>query len=456
MAERPNIILINCDDLGYGDVGCYGSPVNKTPHLNRMAEEGIRFTNFYMASSICSPSRAAMMTGSYPKRIGLTRVLFPGNDEGLNPDEITVAQILKEQGYATKLIGKWHCGDQPEFLPTRFGFDEYYGIPYSNDMGMQAGRKIDWAVPLPLMRDEEVIQQQPDQVGLTERYVEESVRFIREKKDGPFFLYLAHMYVHMPIYVPDRFMRESDNGRYGGAVACVDWAYGVIADELKRQGLDDNTLVIFTSDNGSRNRDEGGSNAPLRGTKFTTWEGGFRLPCIMRWPAAIKPGSVCDEVALSMDFLPTFAGLAGGNVPTDRVIDGKDIAPLMKGEKGAVSPHDVFYYYSINNLCAVRQGNWKLHIRRTADRRELIEVSELYDLDVDVGEETNVYSQHPDVVAQLISLAHAARQDMGDDATGTVGQNTRPIGKVEDARPLTEYSEDHPYIIAEYDLSERG
>jgi arylsulfatase A-like enzyme len=457
MADSPNIILINCDDLGYGDVGCYGSQLNSTPNLDRMAAEGMRFTDFYMAASVCSPSRAAMMTGSYPKRIGINHVLFPGNDIGLNPDEVCVAQILNDQGYATKIVGKWHCGDQPEFLPTRFGFDEYYGIPYSNDMGMQAGRRIDWAVPLPLLRDEEVIQEQPDQVGLTERYVEESVRFLRANSARPFFLYLAHMYVHLPIYVPDRFMRESKNGRYGGAVACVDWACGVLMHELRQLGIDDNTLMIFTSDNGSRNRDEGGSNRPLKGTKFSTWEGGFRLPCIMRWPAKIKSGTVCHDVATAMDFLPTFAGLASATAPTDRVIDGRNIAPLMLGEDGASSPHEAFFYYSGTTLCAVRAGKWKLHIRRFASWNEpMEEVQELYDLEADIGEETNVYAGHPDVVAELESLLEQARADLGDDASDVEGANVRLVGKVENAKPLTEWNPEHPYIIAEYDLADRG
>jgi len=275
-AGKANIILMNCDDLGYGDLACYGSPCNSTPHLDRLAAEGMRFTDFYMASPVCSPSRGAMLTGCYPPRIGFGSfdgrgVLFPGDPIGLNPSEITIAALLRDAGYATKIVGKWHCGDQPEFLPTRHGFDSYYGLPYSNDMGRQ---KVDdkWP-PLPLLRDEEVMQEQPDQSGLTERYVEESLRFIREQRQRPFFLYLAHMHVHLPIYAPARFLRESRNGAYGAAVACIDWAAGVIMAELRRLGLEDNTMVIFTSDNGSRCRGEGGSNGVLRGIKTTTWEG---------------------------------------------------------------------------------------------------------------------------------------------------------------------------------------
>ncbi|MDP7134262.1 MAG: sulfatase-like hydrolase/transferase, partial [Planctomycetota bacterium] len=297
-SARPNIILINCDDLGYGDLGCYGSEVNKTPALDRMAEEGMRFTDFYQASAVCSPSRGAMLTGCYPRRIGFGSfegrwVLFPGQAVGLNQEEKTVASLLKEQGYATMLVGKWHCGDQPEFLPTRHGFDHYYGIPYSNDMGRQAGREH--YPPLPLMDDDAVIQEQPDQASITERYVERSVRFIRENRGQPFFLYFAHMYVHLPLYAPQRFLRQSENGSYGAAVECIDWAASVLFDEIKELGLDENTLIVFTSDNGSRGRDEGGSNSPLRAQKGTTWEGGQRVPCIVRWPGKVPAGKMSSE-----------------------------------------------------------------------------------------------------------------------------------------------------------------
>jgi len=452
MSSKPNIILINCDDLGYGDLGCYGSQVNKTPVLDKMAEDGIRFTSFYMASPVCSPSRGAMMTGCYPPRIGFgsfdgSWVLFPGQRVGLNPKEKTIASVLKEAGYSTMLIGKWHCGDQKEFLPTRHGFDHYYGLPYSNDMGRQVGWK-DQFPPLPLMLDEEVIQEQPDQASLTERYVEQAVRFIRKNKNSPFFLYFAHMHVHLPLYAPGRFMKQSQNGAYGAAVECVDWAAGVILDELKRQGLDENTLVVFTSDNGSRG-DHGGSNGPLRGQKGTTWEGGQRVPCIMYWPGKIKGGIVSDAIVSSMDFYPTFARLGQGEIPNDRIIDGLDLSSLLF--EGGVSPRNTFFYYLCNNLEAVREGRWKLHVRKGKD-----EVKYLFDLEQDVGEAVNLYDKHPEIVERLQVLLEECRNDLGDASSGVQGKNIRPIGRVDEADSLTHYNPDHPYIIAMYDLPDRG
>jgi arylsulfatase A len=453
--KKPNIILINCDDLGYGDLGCYGSTLHDTPVLDRMAQEGIRFTDFYMASPVCSPSRGAMMTGCYPPRIGFSSfdgkwVLFPGQPIGLNPEEWTIGKALQQQGYATMLIGKWHCGDQPEFLPTKHGFDEYYGIPYSNDMGRQVNRTQ--FPPLPLMLGEEVLQEQPDQTSLTERYTEQAVRFIRKNADNeqPFFLYLAHMYVHLPLYVPDRFQKESRNGDYGAAVACIDWVTGVLLDELKRQGLDEDTLVIFTSDNGSR-CDHEGSNGSLRGTKGTTWEGGMRVPCIMRWPGQIPAGKVSGELTTSLDFLPTLMELAGGEMPDDRIIDGRDIRSLITGEASGCSPREAFFYYLMDNLEAVRSGAWKLHVWRNGEA-----VRELYDLEHDVGETTNVIELNVEIAAALEKMIDACRSDLGDGATGVEGRNCRPQGRVEVADTLTHYNPAHPYIIAMYDIEDAG
>lgn len=452
--DKPNIILINCDDLGYGDLACYGSKVNKTPYLDRMADEGMRFTDYHVMSPVCSASRAALMTGCYPQRVGMPGVLFPGNDIGLHPDEITVADVLKGQGYRTKIVGKWHCGDQPEFLPTKHGFDEYYGLPYSNDMGIQGKpENRHKRVPLPLLRNDEVIQEQPDQRGLTERYTEQCVRFIRDNKEGPFFLYLAHMYVHVPLFVPQRFLKQTENGGYGGAVECIDWVAGVLFDELKRQGIDENTMVIFTSDNGSRARGEGGSNAPLRGTKATTWEGGQRVPFIVRWPGKVPAGKVCDELVTSMDFMPTFARLTGTTEPQDRKIDGKDISALIFGEDGATSPHEIFCYYIQQRLEAVRKGKWKLHFGKgQMFAAQSDPINELYDLESDIGEEHNVFDEHPDIVAELRAAADMVRKDLGDNLTETEGNGCRPIGRVANPKPLAVYNENHPYIVAAYDM----
>ncbi len=454
-STKPNIILINCDDLGYGDLGCYGSTTHRTPALDAMAEGGVRLTDFYMASPVCSPSRGAMMTGCYPRRIGFGNfegkwVLFPGQPVGLSTDEVTVAGLLRGQGYATKIVGKWHCGDQPEFLPTRHGFDSYYGIPFSNDMGRQ-GAGDQSRPPLPLLRDEEVIEQQPDQRGITERYTEECVRFLRENRDGPFFLYLAHMHVHLPLYAAQRFVDRSLNGPYGACVEAIDWSTAVLMHELRRLGLDRNTLVVFTSDNGGRAK-EGGSNAPLSGAKGSCWEGGQRVPCIAYMPGTIPAGQTCAEVATSMDLLPTFATMAGTTAPQDRIIDGKDIGPLLRGEAGAKSPHEAFLYYFRDTLNAVRSGRWKLYVARGLKDP----ATELYDLQADVAEKVNLYDQRPDIVAALMKHVEAARADLGDEAVGAPGANCRPIGRVEQGRTLTQYDPNHPYIEAEYDLLERG
>jgi arylsulfatase A len=464
--SKPNIVLINCDDLGYGDLGVYGSTINKTPALDKMAAEGVMFTDFYVASGVCSPSRGALLTGCYPQRIGFGefdgfRVLFPGDGIGLNPDETTIAGALKDAGYSTKIIGKWHCGDQEEFLPTNHGFDSYFGLPYSNDMGRQVEdptiddhdrkEQLRKRPPLPLIRDEEVIQEQPDLRALTERYAEEAVRFIRGNSENPFFLYFAHMYVHLPLYAPENLVNESENGDYGACVAGVDWVARVLFDELKRRGLDDNTLVIFTSDNGSRLDDQGGSNGELRGKKGTTWEGGQRVPCIMRWPGKIPAGEVRNGLMSSIDFFPTIAGLTGAQVPQDRTTDGVDVSPLMFETNPTESPRSEFFYYEGNTLEAVRDGKWKLHVHKGDE-----EINELYDLESDKGETVNVFDSHPDIVARLTGLIEECRIDLGDKVNGIEGNDVRPAGRVSNPDTLTHYDPEHPYIYAEYDKAERG
>jgi arylsulfatase A-like enzyme len=353
------------------------------------------------------------------------------------------------------MVGKWHCGDQPAFLPTRHGFDGYYGLPYSNDMGRQAGHES--SPPLPLLRGEEVIELQPDQASLMERYLEEAVRFVRRSRAVPFLLYLAPAYVHLPHYVPGRFLAASRNGRYGAAVACVDWAVGVLLHELRTLGIADRTLVLFTSDNGSR-CDYGRSNGPLRGGKGTTWEGGMRLPLIAWWPGTVPAGTTCREVATGMDFLPTFARLAGAEPPRDRRIDGLDITPLLLGEPGAASPHDAIFYYAGSHLDAVRGGRWKLFVGRHGwDAGDGVrDICELYDLVEDVGETRDVAAAHPEVVRSLRERIARCREDLGDAAVAIDGAGRRPIGRVADPRPLAAYDPAYPYFTAMYDLDEAG
>ena len=444
--DRPNIILINCDDLGYGDMGCYGSTVHRTPAVDQLAADGVKFTDFYQAAPVCTPSRAALMTGCYPQRVSMAVidgewVLFPGQGFGLNPEEKTIATLLKEQGYATSLVGKWHLGDQPEFLPTRHGFDEYYGIPYSNDMGIHEGSNY---CPLPVLQDEDVIEEQPDQAGLTERYVERAISFMRKNRDTPFFLYFAHMYVHVPIIAPQRFVDASQNKEYGAAVEHIDFTVSQLMHELSELGLDDNTIVIFTSDNGSEANDWRyglGSNDPLRGTKGTTWEGGQRLPFVVRWLGQIPAGTVSGELTTSMDVLPTLAAIAGTAAPTDRIIDGQDVRSMWLQPESTKSPHEAFFYYLLDELQAVRSGEWKLHTLS----------GDLYNLAADIGETANVAADNPEVIARLEALAQACREDIGDTATDTPGANRRPIGTVEDPKKLTEYDPNHPYMVAMYD-----
>lgn len=440
--RKPNFIVIFCDNMGYGDIGCFGSQNHMTPNLDRMAEQGLRLTSFYVSSGVCTPSRASLMTGCYAQRIDMHVsdkggcVLRPISAKGLNPSEITIAGLLKEKNYATACIGKWHLGDQPEFLPTRHGFDYYYGIPYSEDMVPAVNS--DWP-PLPLMRNEEVIEAPVDLNSITKRYTQEAIRFITKNNDKPFFLYFAHATpgsVKIPA-VSDEFRDRSSNGRYGDSIEEIDWSTGQILDTLKRLGIDDQTIVVFTSDNGAV-QGHGGSNAPFAGWGYSTMEGGMRVPCIVRWPDNILKGISSDELCTTMDLLPTFARLAGAEPPGERIIDGKDIWPLLACKKGAKSPHEVFYYYQINQLQAVRSGKWKLHLpleaKYTHSRRDkgsspLI----LCDLSKDVKETTDVSAQHPEVVKRLLALAEKAREELGD--ADYKGKQQRLAGFVLNPKP---------------------
>ncbi|HAK57240.1 MAG: sulfatase [Vicinamibacterales bacterium] len=450
-AQPPNVVIIFTDDQGYSDLGVFGAEGFETPNIDRMAAEGARLTNFYVASPVCSPSRAALLTGSYPQRVSVPRVLFPQFDEGLHPDEVTIADLLKPLGYATAIFGKWHLGHHPEHLPAAQGFDEYFGLPYSNDMTPDAEKNPNPPArrhpPLPLVEGVETVEVEPDQSQLTRRYTERGVDFIERNADRPFFLYLPHTMPHLPLYVSDRFAGASERGLYGDVIMEIDWSVGEILGTLDRLGLDDRTLVVFTTDNGPWlvKGSHSGSAEPLREGKGSTFEGGQRVPAIIRWPGEIPAGLVSDEIATTMDLFPTIAGITGAEMPTDRIIDGKDIWPIVSGAPGATSPHEAFFYYLRYELQAVRSGQWKLHVPHgygTIEGAELrtptfqgtyaqAEIGlSLFDLETDIGETTNVADAHPDVVERLLGLIEAARDDLGDSLTDRVGRNIRPPGRV--------------------------
>ncbi len=437
---QPNLVVILVDDMGYGDIGPFGSKLNRTPNLDRMAAEGMRLTSFYGAP-VCTPSRAQMMTGCYAKRVSLPRPLYPSSPIGISPREHTVAELLKQQGYATMAIGKWHLGDQPEFLPTQHGFEQYYGLPYSNDMGgngkTNANGKI---IPLlPLVRDTHVIEAPVNQDTLTERYTAEAVKFITAHQARPFFLYFPHTAVHTPLHPGPNFKGKSANGRYGDWVEEVDWSVGRVLDTLKALQLDAKTLVLFTSDNGPwlSQGTNGGTAGPLRGGKSSTWEGGVREPTIVRWPGRIAAGSASDAIVSELDVLPTFVRLAGGSVPTDHPIDGQDVWPLLAGQTQE-SPREAFFYFNENNrIEAVRAGPWKLAIAPQALPKAQGMVNHtgprLYNLATDLGEMTDVAAQHPDVVARLQQQVQQMDADLGEKSAGP---GVRAPGQVADPKPL--------------------
>lgn len=436
-ARPPNLVVIFIDDLGYGDIGPFGATKQRTPHLDRMAKEGMRLTSFY-ATPVCSVSRAQMMTGCYGARVSVPGVYFPGQSVGLNPSEVTLAERLKEKGYATQMVGKWHLGDQPEFLPTRQGFDHYFGIPYSNDMFKKSAETKTAVVPL--LRDEKVVELMDGegQRRMVELYTKEAVAFITRSQDRPFYLYFAHNAVHTPIWPGAAFAGKSQNGRFGDWVEEMDWSVGQVLDTLRAQGLDQDTLVMFTSDNGPWliKGADGGSAGPLRGGKGSTWEGGVRVPTLAWWPGRIPAGSVNDAVAATIDLLPTFVALAGGVVPATPVIDGRDITPLLLGQSKE-SAREAHYYFSGYELQAVRQGRWKLALVPQPDSmgKQAAKTPSglrLYDLDAEIGEQTDVAARHPEIVAKLKVLADKMAAEIG----GKTPTARRPAGEVKGAKTL--------------------
>jgi arylsulfatase A len=459
-SRPPNIVIVFIDDMGYADIGPFGATAYKTPHLDQMAKEGRIFTDFHSATAVCSASRAGLMTGCYPERVSILGALSWNAKHGISDKETTLAQLCRSRGYATAIYGKWHLGHHKEFLPLQHGFDEYFGLPYSNDMsplqaemikGMSPGAlaKKRQSPPLPLFENNNVIDPavSPEKLAqLTTLYTEHAVSFIDRNKDQPFLLYVPHTMVHVPLAVSDKFKDKSGAGLFGDTVMELDWSVGQILDAVKRNGIDDNTFVMFTSDNGPwlNYGNHAGSAGPLREGKGTMWEGGYREPCVMRWPGKIPPGTKCDELASTIDIFPTVAKLIGAQVSTDRKIDGKDIWPLMSGAAGATSPHDVLYCYYDRQLRAVRDPQFKLvfpHEYRSLDGKpggrdgvpatykQLKTHQALYDLKNDVGETTDVAADHPEVVARLEHAGEEARLALGDELTGRTGREVRPPGR---------------------------
>jgi arylsulfatase A-like enzyme len=459
--STPNIILILMDDMGYGDIGRTSANQYETPNLNRLASQGMQFTWYYCPQAVSSASRAGLLTGCYPNRIGISGALMPWAQVGINPEETTIAELLKIKGYHTGIIGKWHLGHHREFLPLQHGFDEYYGLPYSNDMwpfdfdGVPirlrdtTSSKMKYPM-LPLIEGNDKVGEVKtfaDQDKLTTEYTERAVKFIEQNKKEHFFLYIPHSMVHVPLGVSDKFRGKSKQGFFGDVMMEVDWSIGEIMNALTRNGLEKNTLVIFTSDNGPwlNFGNHAGSTGGLREGKGTSWEGGQRVPCIMRWPGVIPQGEICSQLASSIDILPTLAALTGAPLPKNK-IDGVNILPLMLGDKSASPRHEFYYYYEQNSLEAVQRDFWKLvlpHKSRTyrnmkpgADRwpgptgTETITEPELYDLRRDPGEWYNVASTNPEKVKELQTLAEEARKDLGDNLTNSTGANRRKAGTI--------------------------
>jgi arylsulfatase A-like enzyme len=433
----PNFVIIFCDDLGYGDLSSFGNPVIQTPNLDRMAQEGQKWSQFYVADPVCTPSRSALMTGRYPIRTGMTSkkraVLFPDSGSGLQPEEVTVAEVLKQKDYATAHIGKWHLGHLPQFLPTSQGFDYYYGIPYSNDMDViedygkvyhEQRSELDFypdyeKYHVPLMENEQILERPADQNTITKRYTEKAVQYIQDNRDKPFFLYLAHSMPHIPLFASEQFRGTSKRSLYGDVIEEIDWSVGQVLQTLRDLELADNTIVMFSSDNGPWLRFEthGGSAGPLRAGKGTTFEGGQRVPTIFWGPGTVQPGLV-NEMGSTLDVITTFAALSGTDIPEDRKMDGYDLSPVLTGH--GPSPRRHFYYWAFSELHAVRSGPWKLHVQQREPvhygRIAEMDGHELYHLEADIAERYDRYEYEPEVVATLEELMEAHLSDV-EDAT---------------------------------------
>jgi len=445
----PNIIHILGDDIGYDDFSCFGSKVIATPNIDKLAKNGMKLTSFYAPHPYCTPSRAAILTGCYAQRVGCPKVLFPSEKSGLHASELTIANLLRRLGYRTALIGKWHLGHLPQFQPTRFGFDLFLGIPYPNDhvperLTFTEPKVTRGFPPIPLIRNEKVIEQPAQLATLPERFTAETVKFIEDNKDRPFFIHYANIETHIPWFTTKPFHFKSKAGLYGDAVQCFDWSTGEIVAALKKHNLLENTLIVVSTDNGRlRNVSKelegifGHAAAVdpdlpsvLRGGKGQSrYEGGVRVPALAHWPAKIKPGTESGEIMMGFDLFTTFAKAAGADVPKDRIIDGKDLTPIFFGEKGAKSPHKEVYFYENFNLVAVREGKWKLVLPGGAKMKKGPTKAELYDLEADLGEKNNVAGANADVVQRMMAIVERARDDLGDDLTKRAGKNRRPAGE---------------------------
>ena len=439
-AEKPpNIVLIFADDLGYADLGCFGSTTIRTPNIDSLAREGIKLTNFHVPQAVCSASRTALLSGCYPNRLGILGALGPNSKNGIKDAENLLPEYLKKLGYSTAIFGKWHLGDSAQYSPLRHGFDTYFGLPYSNDMWPNHPTAKNFP-PLPLRQDDKVLELNPDQSKLTGWYTERGVKFIEANKDKPFFLYMPHSMPHVPLYASEKFKGKSKQGLYGDVIEEIDASVGTILETLKKHSLDKNTLVIFTSDNGPwlSYGNHGGSKGMLREGKGTEFEGGVRVPFVARWPGKIPAVTTSNEPTMTIDLLPTLVGYAGGVVKTEPKIDGKNISAIIEAKPNAKSPQEAYYYYWGDALHAVTSGKWKLHFphpylhiieggndgKPGKGETRKIELS-LFDLDADITESKNVADQNPDVVKKLQILGDKIREELGDSLTGKKGSKLR-------------------------------